>query len=232
MRRRSESFDNSSNAVMRFGALRENPSTIIEPLSLPSVESYSEQNMLLNAVQGIEVNSFEMRLREEFEKGVLEGQRRSKEEAQLEMSSKVLQIDSTLSALGKAVDALNRALADLRIAEEHDLATFAIAIAAEIIGSTIYEKHEFLMSSITKAIEISADAKRVNLRLNPQDFELVSELIDSGKINASSQLSLISDRAVELSSVIVEADAMRLDLQLGTALDRVRQSLESYREGL
>ncbi len=229
MRNKSESFDPSSKAVMRFGALRENP-PMIEPLLLPSVESYANKGSSLASARGFDVMERETQLSEEFNRGVEVGRREALEENQLKIAMKVAELDSVLGAFSAASNKLETAIKDLRIAEEHDLATFAVSIVEEIVGSAIYEKRDFLIESVKKAIVASSEAKKVSLRLNPKDISTVKDLVDSGDLELRPEISLTPDKNVELSAVVMEADAMRLDLQFSTALERLRQSLDTFRD--
>ena len=129
-----------------------------------------------------------------------------------------------LTALHRAVEDLNRrdALGTANmIGEAVDL---ALAIAQTVIGRELEVAIDPGRDALVRALELAPDRGAVLARFHPIDIEL---LVDVEQITAGREVHLIADHSVERGGCILDVGAARIDAQIGTALERVRESLTS-----
>ncbi|CAG4933362.1 FliH/SctL family protein [Acidithrix sp. C25] len=220
-RNRYENMDASTRAVLRFGAMRDNPE-LISPLELPSVASYSSEG---NPSSGFESQEKERIRQDAFEEGRLQGYNEAREQAQSEFGAKVRAFDSAISSLSQAIESISSKSEILEMTESTDLATFVVDLVEAVLSAPIFDLRQRLIEVLKSTISMSIDAKAVTIRLNPKDFQVVSVAFEERKIPPPSGLLLVEDPDIEAGAAILEADSMKLDLQISSALARMREVL-------
>jgi flagellar assembly protein FliH len=76
--------------------------------------------------------------------------------------------------------------------------------------------------ALARALSMVRDHGNVTARMNPDDIDTVGDLAElaPGRV-----ITIVPDASVEPAGCIVEAGAMRVDAQLGPALERARKAL-------
>ena len=72
--------------------------------------------------------------------------------------------------------------------------------------------------AVTRALALAPNGDAV-VRLNPADVKTL------GSVSFGRELSVVADPSVEPAGAVVEVGACRIDAQIGTALERVRDAL-------
>lgn len=132
------------------------------------------------------------------------------------------------AAVVPAIDALDRALAALRSADQLTLGD----IEAEVLGLA-FEVARALVGRELTGEEAAADALRRSLALVPDRGDVVARLhpLDVEAIRdlditlAGRELTIVADPDVERGGCLVDVGACRIDAQIGPAIERVRTAL-------
>lgn len=107
----------------------------------------------------------------------------------------------------------------------------AVEIAQTIIGEQINFGSSMVIKQVKKAIDGYRNASDLIVRVNPEEFnaltEIKSELIYDTVKNPS--LAIVADAAVEKGGCIVESDIGAVDAQIKTQLDEIRKQMHETR---
>ncbi len=106
---------------------------------------------------------------------------------------------------------------------ESELSSTAIEIAKEVIAAEVKNSSSAIAIALAKKlIEELSDAKTIELKVNPKDFEAIkSENFEIENIKISSDLSITE------GGVIVLSDAGNLDGNLSTRIGKVKNLIEN-----
>ncbi|MEB3245350.1 MAG: FliH/SctL family protein [Vampirovibrionales bacterium] len=134
----------------------------------------------------------------------------------------------TLDGLRKAIEALQGAREEAMAQAAEDLAPMALKIAEKILQTEAKCDADLVVSLARETIaSLGAAAKRIRLRVNPQEFEHVKQIItqDPQSICLDAELSAYADESVDMGSVIVETPSGNIDARFSTQLAALSQLL-------
>ncbi|MDA8196405.1 MAG: FliH/SctL family protein [Actinomycetota bacterium] len=222
-RDRFASFDSSSNAVLRFGSLRENPE-IVTPLELPMIEKYAA------SARGESGTVFDVQERDReksqaYNQGFADGKAVGELEANQKLADRLSKLDNAISSMLQASMQLRGKLGEVAVAEADDLARFAVEVVDEILKNTLWDRKERLVAAISNALLEAVESKTIVIRLNPDDIEAIDEARSARKILTSADVVLEPSGDIEVGGAIIETEFARVDLQLSSAMDRLRERL-------
>ncbi|MDA8026342.1 MAG: FliH/SctL family protein [Actinomycetota bacterium] len=222
-RDRFASADSSSNAVLRFGSIRENPD-MVTPLELPTLEKYAASS------KGEMGTVFDIQERDRekgqaYSQGFADGKAVAEVEANQRLADRLSKLDNAISSMLQASMQLRGKLGEVAVAEADDLARFAVEVVDEILKSTLWDKKERLVAAISNALLEAVESKTIVVRLNPSDIEAIDEARNSRKILTSADVVLEPASDIEEGGAIIETEFARVDLQLSSAMDRLRERL-------
>lgn len=127
-----------------------------------------------------------------------------------------------LDALGRAAEACNSRQA-AGIAELEQTVVQAIFDLTEtLLGRELSRARTGGRDALLRALDLVRGHGPVTARLHPDDVETVGEL---AVLIPGRTLELIPDPSVEPAGCIVEAGALRVDAQLGAAIERAKRVL-------
>jgi flagellar assembly protein FliH len=132
-------------------------------------------------------------------------------------------LNAALSALATAASALEaRAVAPA--AELTDaVVTGAFELATALLGRELTLAAEPGLDAIRRALVLVPENRPVCARLNPDDASVTRAGLASAELGR--EVLIVADPSVEPGGAVVDCDATRVDAQLGTALERVREVL-------
>ena len=129
-----------------------------------------------------------------------------------------------------ALTALHGAIEDLSRREVMGLEAFGaeamalgLAIAEEILGRELELVTNPALDALHRALVIAPDRGAVVARFHPDDLELIEP---NALATLGREVELVADRSVERGGCLLDVGAMRVDAQLGPALQRVREALD------
>ena len=110
------------------------------------------------------------------------------------------------------------------------LTDVTIAIARKILGQELESKPEAVLKIVKNALsEKARQRQEINLRVNPQDWDLIrenkSQLLEV--LSRAKEIGISEDADVERYGVIIETDAGTIDAQLDSQLAVFERILEN-----
>ncbi|GIW07967.1 MAG: hypothetical protein KatS3mg060_2772 [Dehalococcoidia bacterium] len=114
-------------------------------------------------------------------------------------------------------------------ATEEQLVDLALAIAGRIVGRTSEEDRGIVLASVMQALDHLAASPTVKVRLNPDDYELVTShwAETRGPRYRDREWTFLADREVQPGGCILELEGGRIDAQLSTQLTEIRRALRA-----
>ncbi len=132
--------------------------------------------------------------------------------------------------LASLCQAIERAIAERQAHDEQLLASveqavleMSVDIAEAVIGREVAER-DVVVGTIRRCLAFDRPAGDVAVLVHPDDLECAAEAVQVGLIDRTG-VELVADARIERGGCVVDAPAVRIDGQLGPALDRVRQAL-------
>jgi flagellar assembly protein FliH len=100
----------------------------------------------------------------------------------------------------------------------------AVELTETLLGRELVLATEPGMDAFRRALDLLPAGRPVTMRLNPADASVVRQVVAEmppGELGRD--VLVVADPSVEPAGCVAECDAMRVDAQLSTALDRVRK---------
>ncbi len=182
------------------------PPPVPEEAALPAVTPAPPANA------GISEDELQMQLTDAFNRGLEEGRRQAERG-----------LSNVFKALRDGVNGLTDLRDKIMRESEEDLLTLAIMIARKIVQREISLAPEILAGVITAALDAVSDADRVTIRLNPEDYALVSsdrERYITG-IGRDSQVTLSPDEQIMRGGCMVDTSTGTIDARIETQLEEI-----------
>ncbi len=178
----------------------------------PQEAAVPEEEPVPVTVAGISEDELQLQLTEAFNRGLEEGRR---------------QAERGLSNVFKALRDGIAGLTDLRDKvmreSEEDLLTLSIMVARKIVQREISLDPQILAGVITTALDAVTDLDRVNIRLNPEDYALVSS--DRARyitgVGRDNQVTLNPDEQIMRGGCMVDTPTGTIDARIETQLEEI-----------
>lgn len=176
--------------------------------SAPVPEAPTEPPTVEEAVASVE-DLVHDAFQEGFERGVVEGERRAREE-----------LEVALASLGKAIDGVHgvqrRMLADV----EENAAALAIGVARELVVNELDAAPETVAELVREAVSSFALDAALAVRLNPTDLALITAGGDT-VVSGSREVRWEPDPKIGRGGCLVEGPGKIVDGRLDLALERI-----------
>ena len=129
------------------------------------------------------------------------------------------------TAVGDTARAINAERAAAVNVAENDVLELAMQLAEAIIGRELELSATPWRDAIRRSLMLAPPETEIRLRLHPEDAAAAAA--DETLMNDLSPLvRIVADHTVERSGAIADAGSCRIDAQIGSALERVRSSLQ------
>ncbi len=160
---------------------------------------------------------------EGFKAGAADTRARVGEEIEAREANRAARFEGAMKALREAVDRLDEVRTDAVAVAQKDSAALAYKLTQVIVGRELRLSENPTIEAIHRALSLVPGGEQGLVKLNPQDFEVLSayDLSDLGD-----RFVLEPDEGVESGGAIVEVGPTRIDAQIGQALARVRKVLQ------
>lgn len=140
--------------------------------------------------------------------------------------------DIARRALERAATALTQAAEDLASRDSaltdqlHDAAVrLAVGIAEELIGRELRACDDAVVDAVARAARLLPDRGSVELRVHPDD--IAAAVPAAERAGLEHRAEVVADDLVEPGGCVAVAGPLRVDSQIGPALDRVRAALRA-----
>jgi flagellar assembly protein FliH len=172
---------------------------------------------------GITEEELNVKVLESYESGFEEGQRQAERG-----------LSNVFKSLRRAIDEVTSLREEIFRESEEDLLKLSILVARKIIQQEISEDRRILTRIVATALENAAQRDDVIVRLNPEDYRLVTthrqhylQGIGDGK-----DLSLKPDESVSLGGCVIDTVMGEIDARLESQLDEIHKRLLEDRGGI
>jgi flagellar assembly protein FliH len=127
-----------------------------------------------------------------------------------------------LAALTTAAGECNTRQAASIADMERTIVDAVFDLAQSLLGRELSVTRTPGRDALARALSMVRDHGNVTARLNPADIDTIGDLAElaPGRV-----ITIVADAGVEPAGCILEAGAMRVDAQLGPALERARKAL-------
>jgi len=133
-------------------------------------------------------------------------------------------VRSALDALLAAAAACNERQAVAWSDIEHQVVDLVFELTEALLGRELAHVSTPGRDALARALALMGDRGNVVARLHPDDVEALDDVAD---LVPGRTITIVADPGIERAGCVVEAGAMRVDAQLGPALDRAKRALRS-----
>jgi flagellar assembly protein FliH len=129
---------------------------------------------------------------------------------------------AALAALTTAASECNTRQAASIADMERTIVDAVYDLAQTLLGRELSVTRTPGRDALARALSMVRDHGNVTAHMNPEDLESIGDLADlaPGRV-----ITIVPDAGVEPAGCIIEAGAMRVDAQLGPALERAKRAL-------
>ena len=197
---------------------------------------YSRDRVSSGVVEGDEVYAAEEMpqpgiTEEELNEKVLESYERGFEEGQRQAERG---LSNVFKSLRKAIDEVTALREQIFRESEEDLLRLSMLVARKIIQQEISEDRRILTRVVTAALENAAERDDVVVRLNPEDYRLVTTHRQHylQGIGEDKNLNLKPDETISQGGCVVDTVMGEIDARLESQLDEIHKRLLEDRGGI
>ncbi len=133
-------------------------------------------------------------------------------------------VRTALRALGQAAQSLEQRAVTPAAELRDAMLQAAVELAETLLGRELAIATEPGMDAFRRALDLLPAGRPVTVRLHPAEAGAVRQVVaamPAGELGRD--VLVVADASVERAGCVADCDAMRVDAQLSTALDRVRQ---------
>jgi flagellar assembly protein FliH len=170
-------------------------------------------------------------LQEEIEtakaQGYEEGRMLAEQQVRAEWEARFDQVEQLHYA---ALEERRRYLAE----SEPLIVELACSVARKIIRQELSVSSEWVVQVVRAALEEIHDAGKIEVRVHPQDYEIVQARREGlrKEVPGQSELLILPDRGVEPGGCVVHTAFGNVDARLDTQLEEVKKALQEVAAGL
>ena len=161
------------------------------------------------------------------EQGYREGYEQGTQAAEEQYAGK---LDEAEFLYRKAVDDRRQYLFD----SEPLIVDMACAVAKKIMNREVTIDREWVLDVVRAALEEIHDAGKIEVRVHPDDFELVQANRNGlrKEVPGQTELLVLPDRVVEPGGCVVQTAYGNIDARIDTQLEEVRKALQEVAASL
>ena len=162
---------------------------------------------------------FARRLDSETARAKEEGLRQGLEEASVKFEEELRGLRNRFLSSVSKLDEEAQKFTDLLTASETELSNAAVDIAKEVVKKEISAYSSRIAASLcTELLKEIKDAKQISIKVNPKDYEFVSEAFSK-----SQNIKVSADDAINVGGTIILSDAGNLDGTIEARLEKIKK---------
>ena len=154
------------------------------------------------------------------EEGILQGRQQAQEEMQEAVESAAEKAQYMLEIARDQVH-------EIMSTAEPQIVEIALAVASKVVAREIEENPMMILPIVRKAVEKVKDQEMVEIRVNPQDFDMVlmakKEL--QVLIGREQALKLTADNTIASGGCVIDTSNGTVDARLDTQFEMIRKAL-------
>jgi hypothetical protein len=162
---------------------------------------------------------FARRLDSETARAKEEGVRQGLEEASAKFEEELSGLRNRFLSSVSKLDEEAQKFTDLLTSSETELSNAAVDIAKEVVKKEISAYSSRIAASLcTELLKEIKDAKQISIKVNPKDYEFVSEAFSK-----SQNIKVSADDAINVGGTIILSDAGNLDGTIEARLEKIKK---------
>lgn len=153
--------------------------------------------------------------------GYQEGHSRAQQDCEAAWSDRFREVEALLQT---AVEERRKYLAD----SERLIIELACSVSEKIMRESNRLGHEWVLQVVKAALEEIHDAGKIEVRVHPDDYELVRSHQEGlrKEVPGQTELLVIPDRGVGAGGCVLHTDFGNIDARIDTQLEEVRKALQ------
>jgi flagellar assembly protein FliH len=173
---------------------------------------------VLRYVQKIKDGAFQ----EAYDKGLVEGENKAKEQALEEAREEVTQLLGSFGDLAMKLNAL--AFTE----NEEAIVAFCYYMAEKIVHQQLEKDPELIKAAIQKILHVNeAQRELVTIKLSKKDFDFIETTNKKFSGVDLSKINLQADETLAMGDIVVDSPQGQIDARLSTRLEKLKLLLES-----
>ncbi|MFN3255996.1 MAG: FliH/SctL family protein [Ilumatobacter sp.] len=164
--------------------------------------------------------------------GFREGYELGMAEARADVDAAIADHRINADRLARCVEAFEAALADLRRRDaltvtdvESDVVAMAVELAAGLVGRELEHGDDAVLDAMRRALAMTPERGAPMIRVHPDDEATAREAAEADLVRWGSDATVVADARVERGGCIVDLGGCRIDAQVSSALDRLRDTI-------
>ncbi len=180
----------------------------------------------LDKVNKIEFEREELQkqVQEAYDKGFEDGQQAT----QMALAEEFNKLEDWVRRIDKVTDELTKEFSKKIRELKNAIVPISMKVAEQILRAEIKAKPELIENQIAKALEILDNEKIFNIRLNPDDIEILekvqSSLISHPKLEG---VEIIPDPTIGQGGCIIETEVGQIDATFESQLNKIQTFLSN-----
>lgn len=143
-----------------------------------------------------------------------------------QLRSQTAEISQQQSRFKAVVDNLAHLKSDFFKQQKENIVKLSVAIAERILAQKIQQNDYSIEKIITQAIDNTPAAEDMVIRLNPQDYSMIAELIKSPDAEFAKGVSFVSDAKIRPAECILETQKGIIELFIDEQLEKIAEELK------
>lgn len=136
------------------------------------------------------------------------------------------ELDSLCSQFKNVVDTLGKMQSELFDKHKEDVAHLAVEIARKVLAGKIDEGDYQIESIIKQALENAPVQEDIVVRLNPQDYSQIEDLLKTPLMDSAQGVTFVADAKISLAQCVLETPKGIIESFIDEHLDRITEALK------
>ncbi len=164
---------------------------------------------------------FEKRLSKQTEDALKEGEEKGYNLAKKELEDEYINLKTQYKNSIKKLDDIFGKCKNYMDTLKDDLAEVSLEIAKEVVSKEISQDSKNIAFSLAKSlINDIKDAKKINIKINPKDYDYIKE-----KFAQMQNIEVLKDDAINEGGVVLLSEIGNIDGDIKTRIDKAKQLL-------
>jgi flagellar assembly protein FliH len=137
------------------------------------------------------------------------------------------QLGSTTRALAAALEEVGRLRQALLTNSTHDMLRLVMAIAEQVIQTTVAEKETVILQILRTALQAAVKSDEFHVKVNPEDLSTVTanQPLFLASVSGLKNILFEADPAIARGGCLVESALGEVDATIETQLEEIRRHL-------
>lgn len=189
-------------------------------------KAQQEQERLIQEIDLQAQQTYDQASSKGYEEGYAQGEQKGKQDGESSYAIKIQEVNNLI----KQVQAQSKN-------ELLNAADLIVELALEITQKVLTNNSEFLqeqiVTTVTKALEKVRNIEKIDLHINPSDYELVNEAMPNLKqyLSGRAEIAIQLEQHIESGGCVIHTSMGTIDSRISTQLLEIRKAIEALEWG-